>query len=165
METVLGAVLMARLGKTPADVVISAAKSRDSSALRGAAVLHLLLGLAFGLGTPPVLAYFARNGEFPMSPFGWRYLDGGPFEHLGPEALLALGSTLVGVSTLDVMAGIWLWRGQPRGLRLALATDVVALAIGAGFELPLLLAGVPLRAALACAGRGSLGGAGRRNSR
>jgi hypothetical protein len=82
----------------------------------------------------------------------------GPFERLGPEAFLALGSTLVGVSTLDVMVGIWLWRGQRRGLRLALATDVAAMALAAGFELPLLLGGVPLRAALAWAGRQGLEG-------
>ena len=127
-----------------------------SRALRGAAVLHVFLGLAFGLGSPPVLAHFARHGELPMSPFGWRYLAG-PFERLGPEAFLALGSTLVGVSTLDVMVGIWLWRGQRRGLRLALATDVAAMALAAGFGgLPLLLGGVPVRAALAWAGRGDL---------
>jgi hypothetical protein len=147
---------MINSGEARPDVVVSVAKSRGSRALRSAAVLHLFLGLAFGLGTPPVLAYFARNGEFPMSPFGWRYLDGGPFKPLGPEALMALGSTLVGVSTLDVIAGIWLWRGEQRGPRLALTTDLLALALGAGFELPLLLAGVPMRAALVWAGRRGL---------
>jgi hypothetical protein len=118
----------------------------------------VFLGLAFGLGSPPVLAYFARHGELPLSPFGWRYMAG-PFERFAPEAFLALGSTLVGVSTLDVMVGIWLWRGQRRGLRLALATDVAAMALAAGFGgLPLLLGGVPLRAALAWAGRQGLEG-------
>jgi hypothetical protein len=134
-----------------------AAGHGGSRALRGAAVLHLFLGLAFGLGSPPVLAHFARHGELPLSPFGWRYLAG-PFERFAPEAFLALGSTLVGVSTLDVMTGIWLWRGQPNRLRLALATDVAAMALAAGFALPLLLGGVPLRAALAWAGRQGLEG-------
>jgi hypothetical protein len=134
-----------------------AAGHGGSRALRGAAVLHLFLGLAFGLGSPPVLAHFARYGELPLSPFGWRYLAG-PFERFAPEAFLALGSTLVGVSTLDVMTGIWLWRGQPNRLRLALATDVAAMALAAGFALPLLLGGVPLRAALAWAGRQGLEG-------
>lgn len=134
-----------------------AAGHGGSRALRGAAVLHLFLGLAFGLGSPPVLAHFARHGELPLSPFGWRYLAG-PFERFAPEAFLALGSTLVGVSTLDVMTGIWLWRGQRNGLRLALATDVAAMALAAGFALPLLLGGVPLRAALAWAGRQGLEG-------
>jgi len=50
----------------------------------------------------------------------------GPFERLGPEAFLALGSSLVGVSTLDVMVGMCLWHGQRRRLRLALATDLYA---------------------------------------
>src|SRR5215207_9097610 len=135
----------------------TAAGHGGSRALRGAAALHVFLGMAFGLGSPPVLAYFARHGELPLSPFGWRYMAG-PFDRLGPETFLALGSTLVGVSTLDVMAGIWLWRSQRRGLRLALATDVAAMALGAGFALPLLLGGVPLRAALAWAGRPGLEG-------
>jgi hypothetical protein len=135
-----------------------AAGHGGSRALRGAAVLHVFLGLAFGLGSPHVLAYFARHGELPLSPFGWRYMAG-PFERFAPEAFLALGSTLVGVSTLDVMVGIWLWRGQRRGLRLALATDFAAMALAAGFGgLPLLLGGVPLRAALAWAGRQGLEG-------
>jgi hypothetical protein len=135
----------------------AAAGHGGSSALRGAAVLHVFLGLAFGLGSPPVLAYYARRGELPLSPFGWRYMAG-PFERPGLEAFLALGSTLVGVSTLDVMVGIWLWRGQRRGLRLALA-NVAAMPLAAGFGgLPLLLWGVPLRAALAWAGRRGLEG-------
>src|SRR5688500_1518410 len=115
-----------------------------SRALRSAALLHVFLGLGFGLGAPPVLVYFAHHGELPMSPFGWRYMAG-PFERLGPEPFMALGWTLVTVSMLDLLAGIWLWRGQRRGLRLAFATDAAAFALGTGIALPVLLLGVPLR--------------------
>jgi hypothetical protein len=77
-------------------------------------------------------------------------------EQLSPDQFIALGWALVGVSALDVVAGVWLWQGRRRGLRLGLATTVPALALGAAFELPLLLVGVPIRAALALAGRRSL---------
>jgi hypothetical protein len=57
------------------------------------------------------------------------------------------------VCALDVLAGVWLWKGRARGARLGLATDVPALVLGVGFALPFLLAGVPIRAALVIAGR------------
>jgi hypothetical protein len=129
----------------------SASLDRGSRAVRAGAALHVFLGVAFGASIPFVLAHLARHGELPMSPFGWRYMAG-PFEQLGTEWFTALGWALVGVSTLDVLAGIWLWQGRRRGLRLGLVTTVPAFMLGAGFELPLLLVGVPIRAALDVAG-------------
>jgi hypothetical protein len=118
--------------------------------------MHLFLGVAFGASVPVVLSHLVRHGELPMSPFGWRYMAGQPVEQLSPEQFIALGWVLVGVSALDVVAGIWLWQGRRRGLRLALATAAPALALGAAFELPLLLIGVPIRTVLAVAGRRDL---------
>lgn len=129
---------------------------RGTRAVRVAAGVHLFLGMAFGASVPVVLSHLARHGELPMSPFGWRYMAGRPVEQLSPEQFTALGWTLVGVSALDVLAGIWLWQGRRRGLKLGLATTAPALALGAAFELPLLIVGVPIRAALAWAGRRSL---------
>jgi len=124
-------------------------------ALRVAAALHVLLGLGFALGSAPVLVHFARNGELPMSPFGWRWMAG-PAEQLGPVPFMALGWTLVAVSVLDVVAGRWLWQGRRRGLQLGVATNACAFALAFGFALPALIVGVPLRAALAWAGRDGL---------
>lgn len=133
----------------------AAALDRGSRAVRAAAVLHLFLGGAFGASIPLVLAHFASHGELPTSPLGWRYMAG-PFEQLGPERFTALGWALFGVSALDVVAGICLWQNRQRGLGLGLATTVPAFVLGAGFALPLLLVGVPIRAALAIAGGHSL---------
>ncbi len=133
----------------------AAASDRGSRAVRAAAALHVFLGIAFGASIPFVLAHLARYDELPMSPLGWRYMAG-PFEQLGPARFIALGMALVGVSALDVVVGIWLWQGRRRGLRLGLATDGPALALGAGFGLPLLLVGVPIRTALVLVGRRSL---------
>lgn len=132
------------------------AVSPGAGAIRAAAVTYLALGLGFGIGTAITLDHYAREGELPMTPFGFRSLAGGSFESLTPERFAALGWALVGVCALDVVAGIWLWQGRRRGAALGLATSPVALILGAGFALPFLLAGVPLRVALLLAGRRSL---------
>lgn len=121
--------------------------------LRSAGVGYVALGLGFGIGGAVTLDHYRRTGELPMTPWGFRSLAGGPFEQLTPEQFTALGWALVGVCALDVVAGMWLWQGRRRGAVLGLATDPIALVLGAGFALPFLLAGVPIRAALAFAGR------------
>lgn len=127
----------------------------DSHAIRAAAAIYLALGFGFGVSTVVTLAVFSRNGELPLTPFGFRALSG-PFEQLGPDRFVALGWGLVGVCVLDVVAGIWLRQGRRRGALLGLATSPLALGLAAGFALPFLLAGVPIRSALILAGRRSL---------
>lgn len=131
------------------------ARRQEKRAIRGAAVLFLALGIGFGVAAVMTLDYFSRYGELPMTPFGFRSLSG-PFEQLGPGLFVALGWALVGVCVLDVMAGAMLWRGRRGGAWLALATTPLALALGAGFALPFLLLGAPIRALLVLAGRRSL---------
>src|SRR5919106_3409718 len=106
---------------------------------RVASVLYVFLGLAFGLSVPWVLAFLAENGYLPLM-FGFRAL-GGPFEGLGRGAFVLAAWMLVAVSLLDVIAGVLLWRGRRGGALLGLATDPIALALGWGFALPLLLIG------------------------
>jgi hypothetical protein len=124
-------------------------------ATRSAATLFVFIGLSFGASVPFVLAHLARHGKLPMSPFGWRLMDG-PVSQLGPGPFTSLGWALVSVSALDVLAGRWLWQGRRRGLVLGLATTIPAFALGVGFALPLLLVGVPIRTALALAGSRTL---------
>ncbi len=116
---------------------------------RVASALYVFLGLAFGLSVPWVLAFLAENGYLPLM-FGFRAL-GGPFEGFGRGAFVLAAWTLVAVSLLDVIAGVLLWRGRRSGALLGLATDPIALALGWGFALPLLLIGVPVRALLVIA--------------
>ena len=123
--------------------------------LRVAAAMYVLLGAGFGVGTALTLVYLERQGELPMT-FGFRSLGGGYFESLGRQWFTNLGWMLVGVSALDVITGTWLWQGRRRGAWLALATSPFALILGAGFALPFLIVGVPIRAALVLAGRRSL---------
>jgi len=124
--------------------------------LRAAAALYVVLGAGFGVGTAATLVYLGRNGELPMTPFGFRSLAGGFFENLGPQRFTTFGWMLVGVCALDVIAGAWLWQGRRRGAWLGLATSPFAFILGAGFALPFLIVGVPIRAALVFAGRRGL---------
>jgi hypothetical protein len=133
----------------------AAATSGRSLTIRAAAVLYVALGLGFGIGGAVTLDHLARHGELPMTPWGFRSLSG-PFERLGVGSFTALGWALVGVCALDALAGFWLWQGRRRGARLGLATTPAALFLGAGFALPFLLAGIPLRVALVLLGRPTL---------
>jgi len=118
--------------------------------LRLAATLYVFLGLAFGVSAPVVLAFYADNGYLPTM-LSFRALAG-PVEELGRTAFLAAGFALVASSAVSVVAGLLLWRGQRRGVQLGLLVDPVVFALGLGFALPLLLIGVPVRAALVVVG-------------
>ena len=131
------------------------AQDPASRALRAAALLYAANGAGFGIGAALTGWSFARNGELPMTPFGFRSLSG-PFEGLGPDRFMTLTSALVCVCALDVLTGVWLWRGRRLGAAAGLASAPVSLALGAGFALPLLLATLPVRVGLIWAGRRSL---------
>lgn len=124
--------------------------------VRSAGVLHVALGLGFGIGAVIALEHRRREGELPMTPWGFRAFAGGPFDDLAPEQFTVLGWAVVGVCIANVVAGMWLWQGRRRGGALSLATSPVAFALGIGFALPLLLAGLPICLALVLAGRRSL---------
>lgn len=133
---------------------------QGSTATRAAAVLYIVLGLGFAVGSALTLSHLDRHGELPMTPFGFRSMAGGPFEQLGTEVgrerFTMFGWALVGISALDVVAGIWLWQGRRRGAWLGLATSPVTLALGIGFALPFLLVAAPIRAALVLVGHRAL---------
>lgn len=127
-----------------------------STAIRVAAVLYVVLGVGFGIGTGLTLWHLQRHGELPMTPFGFRSLGGGPFEQLGRSRFMALGVVLVATCIADTIAGVWLWQGERRGARLGLATSAIAFVLAIGFALPFQLIGVPIRAALVIVGRREL---------
>ena len=113
--------------------------------------LLFIADAGFGIAMPLTLAYLARTGELPMSPFGFRSFSG-PFESLGRDAFTGLGWILVAVCALDVLAGVWLWQGRRRGARLGLVMTPFALVLGMGFALPFLLLLAPIRAGLILVG-------------
>jgi hypothetical protein len=129
--------------------------TRPATATRAAAVIFLITGVGVGATTPFVLWHLARRGELPMTPFGFRLLAG-PFERLGKGAFSELAVVLAVISTLDAVAGLWLWQGRRRGARLGLATSPLMFALGAGFAVPFLLVTVPIRVALILSGRRQL---------
>lgn len=138
----------------PGEPVVSV--QQVSPSIRAAAVLYLSLGIGFGVGAAITLDHLRREGELPMTPFGFRSLAGGPFEQLTPEQFRMLGLALVGVCVLDVVTAALLWRGRREGAVLGLITTPVALIMAVGFALPFLMVGVPIRVALVLSGRRSL---------
>ena len=120
------------------------------TATRTAAAIYGLLGAGFGVGTAVTLALLARNGELPMTPWGFRSLEG-PVTPLGAPVTMALGTALIGVCALDVLTAAGLWRGRRWAGRLGLATTPFAFALGLAFALPFLLVGIPLRVGLVLA--------------
>jgi hypothetical protein len=137
-------------------VNVAPAATPAGGAIRAAALVYVALGIGFGIGTAIALDHHGRTGELPMTPWGFRALAGGPFERLPPDQFTALAWGLLGVCVLDVVTGAWLWQGRRRGATLGLVTTPLALTFGIGFALPILLAGVPLRAALVLTGRRNL---------
>ena len=131
------------------------ARRQRPRAVRAAAVMYLVMGVGFGVAAILTLVALARDGELPMTPWGFRSMSG-PFDQLRPGPFSALGWAFVGVCVLDVVTGIWLWQGRRRGAWLGLVTTPLALGLGAGFALPFLILGAPIRASLLLAGRQSL---------
>lgn len=125
---------------------------------RTAAVLWLIAGvstagIAFFIVDPVTRG---RSSSVPLPRylpmlFGLRAL-GGRLESHGRGAFVVAEWMLVAVSLLDVIAGVLLWRRRRSGVLLGLATDPIALALGWGFALPLLLIAVPVRGLLVIVG-------------
>jgi hypothetical protein len=122
---------------------------------RLASAVYVLLGLGFGVGAAVTLVLFARDGELPMTPWGFRSLEG-PFSRIGDTETVVLGAGLIALCGVDAATGAGLWRGRRWAGRLGVATTPVALVFGAGFALPFLLVGIPLRLALLGASWGRL---------
>jgi len=128
---------------------------RSPRTTRIAWVLYAVPGLGFALATAAILLYDARRHQLPMTPFGWRLL-GGPDEQIGTDTLMGLGrvlgGALIGVSLLDLVAGIWLRQGRRRGASRGIATTPISLLLGTLFVVPALWVIPPVRALLALAG-------------
>lgn len=134
------------------DSTAGAAPARVGLATRAASTVYVATGIGFGVGAAFSLAHLARQGELPMTPFGFRALSG-PFEALGTARFSALGWLFVGVCVVETVAGRKLWLGQRSGATLGLLTTPLAVVLGLGFDLPFYLASIPVRLGLLALGR------------
>ena len=134
------------------DSTAASSPTTVATATRAAGVVYVATGIGFGVGAVISLVYLARNGELPMTPFGFRSMSG-PFEGLGTAWLSVLGWVFVGVCAVETLAGWKLWKGHPRGASLGIATTPLAVMFGLGFALPFYLASIPVRLVLLALGR------------
>jgi hypothetical protein len=82
--------------------------------------MYGLLGIGFGAGTAVTLAFFVRDGQLPMTSWGFRALDG-PLARIGTTETMAFGGALIAVCAADSAAALgsggvadglvgWPWR-------------------------------------------------------
>jgi hypothetical protein len=129
--------------------------TRERAALRAAAALEVALAATFGAASAWAIGHFRKHRELPMTPFGFRALSG-PFEALGNRAFELLGAALVAVCGVDLIAGMLVWQRRRVGVGLGLVVAVPQFMLALGFALPFLIVGIPIRIALALAGRRAL---------
>jgi len=139
---------MIRLGRSQ--------RSSASRALRAAAVVHWVAGVGTAVVIPSVLVAMAREREIQIGPLGIRSLAGGPFEQLGIDWMVGLGWGYVGLSVLEVLAGILLWQRRRGGASLSVGLVPPALVFWVGFALPFPPLVAAIRLWLLWAGRRAL---------
>jgi hypothetical protein len=116
---------------------------RAYRSLRASAVVHWVAGASTAAVFSLELSAVAQERRVGTGIFGLPGLSG-PFERLGVDRMLQLGWLYVGLSLLEVVAGILIWRLRRRGAVLSVALIPPAMALWVGFALP----GPPLVAAL-----------------
>jgi hypothetical protein len=119
--------------------------------LAASAVLYLLTGLGFGIGSAFVLPYMVQNRELPII-FGIRASGGGFIEGWGIDALIIAQALLLVVSLLEIVAGYVLWKSRRWGAMLGLGLFPVSFVLAIGLLLPAKLVVDPFRVALLLAG-------------
>jgi hypothetical protein len=124
--------------------------------LRASAVVHGVTGVGTALVIPGVLVGMARERQIQTGPFGIRSLAGGPFEQLGIDWMVELGWAYVGLSVLEVLAGILLWQRRRSGAWLSVGLTPPLIVFWVGFALPLPPLVAALRLWLLWAGRRAL---------
>lgn len=134
------------------DLAAAAGEGRQPRAARptslaASAVLYLLTGLGFGIGSAFVLPYMVQNRDLPII-FGIRASGGGFIEGWGIDALIIAQALLLAVSLLEIVTGYVLWKARRWGAMLGLGLFPVSFVLAIGLLLPARLVIDPLRAAL-----------------
>lgn len=130
-------------------------RSTASRAIRASAVVHWVAGVGTAVVFTLELANLAREREIGTGIFGFPALSG-PFERLGIERMLELGWAYVGLSLLEILAGILVWQRRRGGAWLSVGLIPPALVFWVGFALPFPPLVAAIRLWLLWAGRRAL---------
>jgi hypothetical protein len=136
-------------------VAVGAVHQEGGRAARAAGGSQVVLGTGFGIGALVTLRHMRDHDELPLTPFGFRAFAG-PFERVGRRAFTMLLGAFAALCAVDIVTGVLLWQRRRIGYAVGMVTSVPSLALAAGFALPVMLIGIPLRVALTLAGRRSL---------
>lgn len=98
-------------------------------------ILFCFDAFAWSIGVAPTLYYAFARGSLPTVA-GIR-LMGGPFESLGLDALIVMGTIFVVVSAMKFLAAYWLWHSRKDGAVLGLILLCLSAIFWYGFALPL----------------------------
>jgi hypothetical protein len=93
------------------------------------------IGLGFALPAPWVIRRLLASGNLPML-LGFRAYGGGPFERLGPRAMIALLLPFMLACAFECAAGLLLWGNHRSGAILALVMLPICAVFWWGFALP-----------------------------
>ncbi len=103
--------------------------------MRAAAVIAWFTGLGFGVPGVYGLWFLLSRGRV-WTFLGFPAYGGGPFESIGLRPSPGLLAAFVGVCGLEILAGVWLWARQRRGVLLAFWLLPLELLFWTGFSLP-----------------------------
>ena len=120
-----------------------------------AAVLYVLTGIAYSIGTIPATRYLIRNRRLPV--FGRiRLYEGGFFDRRGIDAVIWASLAFIVLGVLFVVVGFWLWKGMRIGgiAAFVLFPAVMLVSIGSLAPIPWVLE--PAKLVLVLLGWGSL---------
>lgn len=104
--------------------------------LRGAATLHWMIAVGFGVFCFPAIGNLLIGRALPIV-MGFPAYGQGPFEQVGIPTTIPLLAAFLVVCLLEAVAGFFLWRGSKVGAVLALVLLPVGGVFWWGFALPI----------------------------
>ena len=120
-----------------------------------AAVLYIVTGLAYSIGTIPVTRYLIRNRSLPVFR-GIRFYEGGFFDRRGINAVILASLAFIVLGVLFLWVGYLLWNSMKLGGIAALMLFPIVILVSIGSLAPFPWVIEPLKLLLVLLGWSSL---------
>jgi len=120
-----------------------------------AAILYLITGLGYSIGTVPVTRYLIRNRSLPTF-WGIHFYAGGFFDHRGINWVIGASLTFIVSGVLFLFVAYWLWNSMMLGGILALVLFPIVILVSIGSLAPFPWVIEPIKLALVLIGWSTL---------